>query len=86
MAEVSDARTARLLVALELHDLVAAIDGGERNGSPDDAAADDRRALPHGQGSVYSFTVVMPRTASTTPSLTPRPDDLMPPNGVSSVR
>ena len=37
-------------------------------------------------GSVYSFCVVMARIASSTPSLTPRPESPIPPNGVSSVR
>src|SRR5262249_10702855 len=41
---------------------------------------DDRgRVLDHGQGSENSFTVVIPRIASTTRALTP-------PNGVASVR
>jgi hypothetical protein len=40
----------------------------------------------HGQGSVKSFVVVIARIASTTPSLTPRPESLTPPKGVSSVR
>jgi len=42
--------------------------------------------LDQGQGSQKSFTVVMPRIASTTPSLTPRPEAVTPPKGVASVR
>jgi len=84
-SEVADAGASRLLVALELNDLVATVDGRERHGGPDHPAADDGESA-QGQGSVNSFTVVMAFIASITPSFTPSPDALTPPKGVSSVR
>ena len=84
-SEVADARRTWLRVPFKLYHRMSAFDCLKCDCGANDTAADDDNAF-QGQGSVNNFVVVIPRMASMTPSLTPSPESLMPPNGVSSVR